>query len=107
MLHLHKEKDDDDMFAQFVASELRSIEDTKLKRLTKWKIQSVLFGALNSFSTVPQPLTASAVPWDPPQPHANIQVSGFERPSPTPSIYTFPPSPFPAQEFRTDLPGDT
>ena len=39
----HKE-DDDEIFGRYVATELRSM-DISVKRLTKWKIQSIIFGA--------------------------------------------------------------
>ena len=38
-----KPKDSDDVFGQFVASELQQITDLKLKQLIKWKIQNALF----------------------------------------------------------------
>ena len=38
-------KDEDEIFAQFIASELRSIEDNKLKHSIKLKIPSLLYGA--------------------------------------------------------------
>ena len=37
--------DSDKIFAEFIASELRSIEDNQVKRMLKWKIQNVLYGS--------------------------------------------------------------
>ena len=40
-----KSSDEDDIFGQYVASELRSIDNLQTKRYTKWQIQSLLFNA--------------------------------------------------------------
>ena len=61
-----KKSDDDDIFAQYIATELRSIEDTHVKRTVKWKIQSLIFSAHSSTTPhVPQHEVYSAgQPWD-------------------------------------------
>ena len=42
--------DDDDIFAQYIASELRSIENPQAKRLIKWTIQSLIFSAHSGYA---------------------------------------------------------
>ena len=37
--------DGDDVFGQYVASELKAMDNLHMKRFTKWKIQSVIFHA--------------------------------------------------------------
>ena len=41
-------KNVDDIFGQFVACELRAIQDDSEKRLKKFKIHSILYGAENT-----------------------------------------------------------
>ena len=48
-------EDEDLVFGHFVANELRSIGNTDLKRLVKWKIQSTIYFAASSQSAVSQP----------------------------------------------------
>ena len=62
-----KPKDNDDVFGQFVASELQQITDSKLKQLIKWKIQNALFeGTINatgSSSWIPPRPTPTSYPY--------------------------------------------
>ena len=54
-------KDNDEVFAEFTASELKCISDQNVKRLTKLHIQSLLFNGVTSMST-PLPQAAHS-PW--------------------------------------------
>ena len=40
-----RKDDDDDIFAQYIATEIRAIKDPQVKRMGKWKIQSIVFSA--------------------------------------------------------------
>ena len=51
-----KEKNIDQVFADFIASELQEIKDSRVKRMTKWKIQNVLNEGLNYGTTGTWPL---------------------------------------------------
>ena len=42
---VEKVKDSDDIFAQYIASEMRAISDVQAKRLAKWKIHNAIFEA--------------------------------------------------------------
>lgn len=50
-----KDRDTDQVFADFIASELQEIKDSRVKRMTKWKIQNVLYEGLNFGTTGPWP----------------------------------------------------
>ena len=97
--------DDDDIFAQYIATEIRSIEDPHVKRTVKWKIQSLIFSA-HSSTYAAQHEAYSATPglsWDYrrqgyPQGPYNQSRQG---PSPTPSSV---PSPhFPMPDFTPEM----
>lgn len=45
-----KRNDDDDIFAQYIATELRSTENPQLKWFTKWRTQSLIFGAHSGYA---------------------------------------------------------
>ena len=53
------QRDSDDIFGEFVTSELRTIEDTEIKRQVKFQIQSLLFSAQSNSNVTHQPATFS------------------------------------------------
>ena len=81
-----KPNDSDDVFGQFVASELHTVQqitDSKLKQLIKWKIQNALFeGTINA--------TGSSA-WIPPQPTPTSYPYSSTPETPMYSAYS-PPS---------------
>lgn len=54
-------KDADDIFGQFVTSELRSIKDDQQKRIIKFKIQSLLYTSLVSQPAMSPPMIYNQV----------------------------------------------
>ena len=54
-----------DIFGQYIAAELRSIENIHVKRYTKWQIQSLMFNAHSGFPTQPGPSSHSGFPTQP------------------------------------------
>ena len=50
-----KSTDSDDVFGQYVASELKSMENPQMKRITKWKIQSLIFYAHTDYTMTSPP----------------------------------------------------
>ena len=51
--NIPKSLDGDDVFGQYVASELKSMENPHMKRFTKWKIQSLIFHAHSEYAMPP------------------------------------------------------
>ena len=80
-------KDVDDIFGQFVACELRAIQDDSEKRLKKFKIHSIFYGAENTNlhshtmqgswfpSPFPYPVSAGSLRFTPTSPSlSNISI---------------------------------
>ena len=94
-----KTADDDDIFAQYIATEIRSIDDAQVKRLLKWRIQSLIFNA-HSPGFMPQQayMQHPGSSWEyprqesSPSPFSNHSSQG---PSPSPAHYPNPSFPVP------------
>lgn len=69
---IEKERDADEIFAQFVASELRSIKDPNVKRLAKWNIQSVLYESGNATTSTSTPGSWYPAPFPYTSPNASM-----------------------------------
>ena len=94
-----RKMDADEIFAQYVASELRCIEDPHIKRVTKWKIQSIIFNAHSTgFSEACQ---ASIVPGTSCLTDS-LTITPQQRPSTDLSHHSIPSAPLPSQSTEDD-----
>ena len=94
-----RKMDADAIFAQYIASELRCIEDPHIKRVTKWKIQSIIFSAHSTgFSGACQAsiVPGTSCPTDP------LTVTPQQRPGPDPGHHSIPSPPLPGQSNEDD-----
>ena len=80
-----KSTDGDDVFGQYVASELKSMDNPQIKRITKWKIQSLIFYAHSDYTMTPPP------PWQHPQQLMPSQDQRQPLGYPAPSQFMSPP----------------
>ena len=56
--NVHQQKrDDDDIFGDYIASEMRAIQNVEMKRWVKFKIQSLIFSAHSGFAPQHLPLS--------------------------------------------------
>lgn len=74
----NSERDADDIFGEYIAMELKSIKNEEMKRLVKFRIQSLLFSTLSSHPMTAIPPPAPFHPpvlsqWD--HPHASTSPS--------------------------------
>ena len=82
---VHQQKrDDDDIFGDYIASEMRAIQNVEMKRWVKFKIQSLLFSAHSGFAPQQSQAYPPSQPFAP-QPHkvngiiptlVHLQVNG-------------------------------
>ena len=88
--NVHQQKrDEDDIFGDYIASEMRAIQNIEIKRWVKFKIQSLLFSAHSGFA--PQPLQPYSQPFAP-----QATQSQWDYPNCSP-----PASQWSTQPFRT------
>ena len=80
-----KSTDGDDVFGQYVASELKSIDNPYVKRITKWKIQSLIFHAHFEYAMTSPPQ------WQHPQQLMPSQEQGQPLGYPGSSQFMSPP----------------
>ena len=93
-------KDEDDIFGQYVATELRSIKNQQIKRFTKWRIQSLIYSAHSGLAGQPEPTCMWHHAGQAYGQYNQTQFTPHENPYTQPSNITYtpgscPPSPFP------------
>lgn len=94
-----KDSDDDDLFGQFIASEIQSIRDPYIKRQLKWDIQSAIHEAHNAILSRQSPASWAGESFEnqlPKMPLSSFsQLWNKKMISPTPSCMSHSLSPSP------------
>lgn len=89
---VQQKRDEDDIFGEYVASEMRAIQNVQMKRWVKFKIQSLFFSAHCEFTSQPPPAFPPSQPFAPPAmqgqweiPHTSPPAREWSTPCRTPS----------------------